>query len=102
MNRRLELLQLRKEALVLRAELERMDLAQHVTQLRRPSELSYKGLQWLSLLRVPLAAAVAARFGAGGQGSLLSRLARYAGIAVACWKFYRGARKLFAPPQTRA
>ena len=53
MNRRLELLQLRKEALVLRAELERIDLAQHVTQLRRPSELSYKGLQWLSLLRLP-------------------------------------------------
>ena len=102
MNRRLELLQLRKEALVLRAELERMDLAQHVTQLRRPSELSYKGLQWLSLLRVPVAAAVAARFGAGGQGSLLGRLARYAGIAVACWKFYRGARELFAPPRQRS
>ena len=97
MIRRLELLKLRKEALVLRAELERMDLAQHVAQLRRPSELTYKGLQWLSLLRVPVAAAAAARFGSGGQGSLLSRLARYTGIAVACWKFYRGALELFAP-----
>ena len=99
MNRRLELLQMRKEALVLRAELERMDLAQHVAQLRRPSALTYKGLQWLSLLRVPVAAAVAARFGGGGQGSQLSRLVRYTGIVVACWKFYRGALELFAPRQ---
>lgn len=102
MTRRLELLQLRKEALVLRAELERMDLAQHVAQLRRPSELTYKGLQWLSLLRVPVAAAVAARFGGGGEASLLNRLARYTGIAVAGWKFYRGARALFAPSRQRS
>lgn len=102
MNRRLELLQLRKEALVLRAELERIDLAQHVTQLRRPSELSYKGLQCLSLLRLPVAAAIAARFGGGGQVSLLGTLARYTGIAVACWKFYRGARDLFAPSRQRS
>ena len=94
MNRRLELLQMRKEALVLRSELERMDVA----QLRRPSVLTYKGLQWLSLLRVPVGAILAARFGSG-QGTLLSRLARYTGIAVACWKFYRGALELFAPRQ---
>ena len=98
MNRRLELLQMRKEALVLRSELERMDLAQHVAQLRRPSELTYKGLQWLSLLRVPVVAILAARFGSG-PGTLLSRLARYTGIAVACWKFHRGALELFAPRQ---
>ena len=99
MNRRLQLLQLRKEALTLRAELERMDLAQHLAALRGPSEVTYKGLRLISLLRVPVAALLASRLGgaASGSGGVLAHLARYAALAVAGWRIYRGARELFAP-----
>ena len=99
MNQHLAHLQLRKEALSLRAELERMDLAQHVAALRRPSEVTYKGLKLIGLLRVPVAALVAARLGGvgGAAGGALTHLARYAGFALAGWRIYRGARELFAP-----
>lgn len=99
MNSRLQLLQLRKEALTLRAELERMDLTQQVAALRGPTEVTYKGLRLISLLRAPLAALLAARLGGGGSGGVLAHLARYAGFAVAGWRLYRGARELFAPPR---
>lgn len=97
MNRHLAHLQLRKEALILRAELERMDLAQHLAALRRPSEVTYKGLKLIGLLRVPAAALLAARMGGGGAGGVFTHLTRYAGLALAGWRIYRGARELFTP-----
>lgn len=101
MNQHLAHLQLRKEALSLRAEMERMDLAQHVAVLRRPSEVTYKGLKLIGLLRVPAAALLGARLGSGGgaSGGVLTHLTRYAGVALAVWRIYRGARELFAPPR---
>ena len=79
MNPRLQHLQLRKEALTLRAELERIDLAHHIAVLRRPSEVTYKGLRLISLLRVPVVALVAARLGggsgAGAAGGMFAHLA---------------------------
>lgn len=102
MSRRLELLQLRKEALALRAELERIDLAQHLADLRRPSEVVYKGLKLVSLLRMPLAALLASRLGKGSDGKTggaFAHLARYAGYALAGWRLYRGARELMVPPR---
>ena len=104
MNQHLAYLQLRKEALTLRAELERMDLAQHVAALRRPSEMTYKGLKLIGLLRVPAAALLAARLGGGGGGSngVFTHLARYAGVALATWRIYRGARELFTPARVKA
>lgn len=97
MNRRLQLLQLRKEALTLRAELERMDLALHLAALRGPSETTFKGLRLISLLRGPVAALLASRLGGGAGGGVFAHLARYAGFAVAGWRLYRGARELFVP-----
>lgn len=97
MSQRLAHLQLRKEALTLRSELERIDLAQHVAALRRPSEVTYKGLKLIGLLRVPAAALLAARMGGVGAGGALSQLTRYAGLALAGWRIYRGARELFKP-----
>ena len=103
MNSRLQHLQLRKEALTLRAALERVDLAVHLAALRRPSEITYKGLRLISLLRVPVAALIAARLGGrsgavgGSADGVLSQLVRYAGIAFAGWRFYRGVHELFMP-----
>lgn len=97
MNQHLAHLQLRKEALTLHAELERIDLAQHMAALRRPAEVTYKGLKLIGLLRVPAAALLAARMGGGGAGGALNHLTRYAGLALAGWRIYRGARALFTP-----
>ena len=100
MNRRLQLLQLRKEALTLRAELERLDLAGHLVALRGPSEATYKGLRLISLLRAPVAALLASRVGgSGAAGGKLSHLLRYVGMVFAGWRLYRGARELFAAPR---
>ena len=76
MNPRLEQLQLRKEALMMRAELERIELAQHLSALRRPAEMSYKGLRLVSLLRVPVTALLANRFGNTAPAGMLGQVAR--------------------------
>jgi hypothetical protein len=103
MNARLQLLQSRKELLTVRAQMERLDLARHVSRLRGPAEMTYKGLRLMSLLRTPVMALVASRFAGsgGGKSSLLGQLGRMTGVAVALWKFYRGARELFAPQRSR-
>lgn len=102
MNQRHQHLQLRKEGLILRAELERIELAQHVAVLRGPSEATYKGLRLISLLRAPVVALVAARLGTGGRSSgVLANMARMLGFAIAGWRIYRTARELFVPPARR-
>ncbi len=94
MNPRLEQLQLRKEALVMRAELERIELAQQVSALRRPAEVSYKGLRLVSLLRGPVVGLLASRFGNTAPAGLLGQVARYAGYVFAGWRVVRAFRDL--------
>ena len=94
MNPRLEQLQLRKEALVMRAELERIELAQQVSALRRPAEVSYKGLRLVSLLRGPVIGLLASRFGNTAPAGLLGQAARYAGYVFAGWRVVRAFRDL--------
>ncbi len=103
MSARLDQLALRKEALTLRAEIERIDLAAHLGNLRRPAEVSYQGLKLVSLLRSPLigllAASLGKRFGGGsaaglaGQSPLKSAL-RYFGYALAGWRAVRVLRDI--------
>ena len=94
MNPRQEQLQLRKEALTMRAELERIELAQHLSALRRPAEMSYKGLRLVSLLRVPVTALLANRFGNTAPAGMLGQVARYAGYVFAGWRLVRAFRDL--------
>lgn len=97
MNRRLEVLKLRKEALTLRADLERIELAEHLNRLRRPAEISYKGLRLVSLLRTPLAALLAKRFGTSEHTvGVFGQVARYAGYVFAGWRAYKGVRDIIA------
>ena len=87
MSARLDHLALRKEALTLRADIERFDLALHLANLRRPAEVSYQGLKLVSLLRSPLAGLLAARFGGGAASAgPLKTWLRYAGYALAAWR----------------
>ena len=51
MSARLDQLALRRQLLTQRAEIERIDLTQHLGHLRRPAEVSYQGLKLVSLLR---------------------------------------------------
>ena len=94
MNQRLEQLQLRKEALMMRAELERIELAQHLSALRRPAEMSYKGLRLVSLLRGPVMGLLSSRFGSTAPAGLLGQAARYAGYVFAGWRVVRAFRDL--------
>ena len=99
MSARLDQLALRKEALSLRAEIERIDLAQHLVNLRRPAEVSYQGLKLASLLRSPLAGLLAAslgkRFGSGAASeSPLKSALRYFGYALAGWRAVRVLRDI--------
>lgn len=99
MNARLDQLALRKQALTLRAEIERMDLTQHLHNLRRPAEVSYQGLRLVSLLRSPLAGLLAASLGkwfgggSGSDGPLKSAL-RYFGYLLAVWRAVRVLRDI--------
>ena len=102
MNARLDRLALRRQLLTQRAEIERIDLTQHLGNLRRPAEVSYQGLKLVSLLRSPLAGLLAVglgkRLGSGlGGGSAESPLKtglRYAGYAVAAWRALRVVRDI--------
>ena len=102
MNARLDQLALRKQLLTQRAEIERIDLTQHLGNLRRPAEVSYQGLKLVSLLRSPLAGLLAVslgnRFGGGLGGGVsespLKTGLRYAGYAVAAWRALRVFREI--------
>jgi hypothetical protein len=99
MSARLDQLALRKEALTLRAQIERMDLAEHLSNLRRPAEVSYQGLKLVSLLRSPLVGLIAAslgkRFGGGSAAeSPLKSALRYFGYALAGWRAVRVLRDI--------
>ena len=99
MSARLDQLALRKEALGLRADIERIDLAQHLANLRRPAEISYQGLKLVSLLGSPLAGLLAVslgkRFGGGsGSESPLKSALRYVGYVLAGWRAVRVLRDI--------
>ena len=105
MNARLDQLALRKEALILRAEIERMDLTQHLHNLRRPAEVSYQGLRLVSLLRSPLvgllAASLGKRFGGGSAvESPLKTALRYVGYTLAGWRAMRVLRDIIGSRRT--
>ena len=83
----------RKEELLLLARIERIELADHVRELRRlkrPVNFAMIGANilrtWRSPAWISTAAALLAARGAGG-GRLL-RLLRYAGYAYAAWRTY--------------
>ena len=98
MNARLDRLALRRQLLTQRAEIERIDLTQHLGNLRRPAEVSYQGLKLVSLLRSPLtgllAVGLSRRLGGGSAESPLKTGLRYAGYAVAAWRALRVVREI--------
>ena len=98
MSARLDQLALRRQLLTQRAEIERIDLTQHLGNLRRPAEVSYQGLKLVSLLRSPLAGLLAVslskRFGGNATESPLKSGLRYAGYAVAAWRALRVLREI--------
>lgn len=83
----------RKEELLLLARIERIELAEHVRELRRlkkPVNFAMIGANilrtWRSPAWVSTATALLAARGAGGGRAM--RLLRYAGYAYAAWRTY--------------
>lgn len=86
----------RKEELLLLARIERIELAEHLRELRRlkkPINFAMIGASILRTWRSPawistVAALLASRGTGGGGASRLLRLLRYAGYAYAAWRTY--------------
>ena len=83
----------RKEELLLLARIERIELAEHLRELRRlkkPVNFAMIGASilrtWRSPAWISTAAALLASRGTGGGRA--SRLLRYAGYAYAAWRTY--------------
>ncbi len=94
MSAKAEALQRRKEELRLMARIERLELAQHVREVRRlkrPANFALIGARILQAWRNPAWVTTAATLLAarGVDGGRLLRALRYAGYAFAAWRTYR-------------